>query len=113
MVLAGIRELAKWLGCRDDQAQDVVKSEPSAKLAMSRRGLFRAAGAVAAGSLFSFGSEPADAYEVRLVSYPVLVTRSPALVSFSAMLKERYTAESIDRLVYGDSLAIWLPPESS
>lgn len=56
MILATLRDLAKTLGCRPDQADDVVRSEPSARAALSRRGLFKAAGAVAAGSAFGFGA---------------------------------------------------------
>lgn len=57
MIIATLRELAKTLGCAIHQAEDVVRSEESARVALSRRGLFRAAGAVAAGSMFSFTPE--------------------------------------------------------
>jgi len=52
MILGTLRDLARTLGCRPDQADDVVRSEPSARAALSRRGLFKAAGAVAAGVAF-------------------------------------------------------------
>lgn len=54
MILATLRDLACTLHCRPDQAEDVLRSEPSARAALSRRGLFKAAGAVAAGSAFGF-----------------------------------------------------------
>lgn len=44
-------QLARLLAVRDDQIEEVVRSESSARAALSRRGLFQAAGAVAAGSL--------------------------------------------------------------
>lgn len=53
MLIATLRDLAKTLGCRPDQADDVVRSEPSARAALSRRGLFKATGAVAAGTCFA------------------------------------------------------------
>lgn len=57
MILATLCDLARTIGCRPDQADDVVRSEPSARAALSRRGLFQAAGAVAAG--VAFGDVPA------------------------------------------------------
>jgi hypothetical protein len=53
MILATLRDLARALHCRPDQADDVLRSGPSARAALSRRGLFKAAGAVAAGVAFS------------------------------------------------------------
>lgn len=49
IILAGIRELARTLGCAAHQAATVVREERSARAALSRRGFFRAAGAVAGG----------------------------------------------------------------
>ncbi len=49
VVLAGLRELARTLGCGAHQAEDAVREERSARAALSRRGFFLAAGAVAAG----------------------------------------------------------------
>ncbi len=46
-----LRVLAETLRCREDQAEEVMRSEASARAALSRRGLFVAAGAVAAGAL--------------------------------------------------------------
>jgi hypothetical protein len=42
------------LGVRRDLALDALHSERAAKAALSRRGLFAAAGAMATGSVFSF-----------------------------------------------------------
>ncbi len=51
IVRATLQDLAKLLGVKESQL-DVVKEEKSAKAALSRRGLFQAVGAVAAGTLF-------------------------------------------------------------
>lgn len=59
-MLATLRDLAEALGCASHQAEDVVRSEESARVALSRRGLFKAAGAVAIGSAFSFGAPASD-----------------------------------------------------
>lgn len=57
IILATLRDLARTLACREEQL-DIVKDDRSARAAFSRRGLFQAAGAVAAGSLFSFDAVP-------------------------------------------------------
>lgn len=49
VIIAGIRELARTLGCALHQTDDVVREERSARAALGRRGFFRAVGAVAAG----------------------------------------------------------------
>lgn len=47
----GLESLAKMLGIRRDLAEDALHSERAAKVVLSRRNLFAAAGAMAAGSL--------------------------------------------------------------
>jgi hypothetical protein len=55
VILATLRDLARALGCREDQAPDVVHSAASARATLSRRALLgasvAAAGAVATGSV--------------------------------------------------------------
>lgn len=53
MLLATLRDLAKTLRCTTAQAADVVLDERSARASFDRRGLFRAAGAVAGGVCFA------------------------------------------------------------
>ena len=55
---ATIDTLAKVLAVRPGQAEDVVRSERSARAAFDRRGLFRAAGAVAVGVAFGDAVAP-------------------------------------------------------
>ena len=49
-----IEVLAKMFGVRVDQAEDAMRSERGYHAALSRRDLFAAGGALAAGSVFSF-----------------------------------------------------------
>lgn len=49
MIIATLRDLARTLRCTTEQAEDVVRDERSARASFARRGLFRAAGAVAGG----------------------------------------------------------------
>ncbi len=56
IIRATVTELGKLLGCQPHQTEEVVRSEPSAKLALSRRGLFQGLGAVAASTLVSVPS---------------------------------------------------------
>jgi hypothetical protein len=96
MILASIRQLAKTLGVREDQAEDVLHSEKSARAAISRRGLFKAAGAVAAGTLFSQYVNPLDGYEFRIGAYGNIACASPrALTTFDALLKEIYSQDIV------------------
>lgn len=98
IVRATLDGLAKFLGAEPHQAE-VVYSEKSARAAFSRRGLFKAAGAVAAGTLFAdvLPVDPSEAYELRLVTYPQFV------VSYSEMLKESYSDDRIRRLLFPDN----------
>jgi hypothetical protein len=50
---ATLDTLAYVLKCGGHQAEDVVRDERSARASFTRRGLFRAAGAVAAGTMFA------------------------------------------------------------
>lgn len=49
-----LRQFAKLLGLPVHQAEDALYSERSARAVLSRRSLFAAAGALAAGTAFSF-----------------------------------------------------------
>ena len=93
---AGLDALTKLLGAEPHQ-QDVVFSEASAKRALagplSRRGLFRAAGAVAAGTLF-VDAVPATPAQI-----------GSTLVQFDDFLKKRWTDKNIEHLMFVSSVA--------
>lgn len=74
-----IDALCKLLGIREDQAEDALRSERAAREALTRRSFFGVAGALAAGTAFSFAApvDTAAAYDVRLLSYPILVCSKP------------------------------------
>ena len=92
---------AKLLGIRPDQAEEALRSERAAKHVVSRRSFFGAAGALATGAIFSFGGVVAeDAYEVRLVSYPMLVSPTPHVVTFDSALKRIYTDTAVESLFW-------------
>ncbi len=57
IVRATLQDLAKLLGVGEHQL-DVMHEEKSAKAALSRRGLFKAVGAVTAGTLFAEFQHP-------------------------------------------------------
>jgi hypothetical protein len=68
VILATFRELARALGCQEDQAPDVMRSAASARATLSRRALLgalaTAAGAVETGASFSFAAPaPAGSYQ--------------------------------------------------
>jgi hypothetical protein len=93
IIRATLDKLAGVLACREDQAEDVLRSEASARASFSRRGLFKAAGAVAAGVVLAeaLPEDPSEGYEFRLTTYPQLVNRAPSsLRSLDAFLKERW-----------------------
>lgn len=50
--MSALQKLAKMLGVGEHQAEDAMHSERAAKAALSRRNLFAAAGALAAGTVF-------------------------------------------------------------
>lgn len=50
--------LARMLGIKPHQAEDALHSEHAARAVLSRRDLFAAGGAMAAGSAFSFAPPP-------------------------------------------------------
>jgi hypothetical protein len=78
VVRSTIDGLAKFLGAESHQAE-VVYSERSARAALSRRGLFKAAGAVAAGVAFVeiVGEEVALATPREVVCPPPPALRYP------------------------------------
>jgi hypothetical protein len=54
--MGALATLARMLGVGAHQAEDALQSERAARAALSRRDLFAAAGALAAGSAFSFAA---------------------------------------------------------
>lgn len=50
-----LNALARLLGIKPDHAEDALHSERAARAVLTRRNLFAAGGALAAGSVFSFG----------------------------------------------------------
>jgi hypothetical protein len=52
----GLGVLARILGIKPDLAEDALHSERAARAVLTRRNLFAAGGALAAGSVFSFGA---------------------------------------------------------
>lgn len=50
--MSALQKLARMLGVGEHQAEDAMHSERAAKAALSRRNLFAAAGALAAGTVF-------------------------------------------------------------
>ena len=79
---ATLDTLARALRVRPDQAEEVARSDASARAAFDRRGLFRAAGAVAAG--VAFGDVVPDpftgfAYDVRTYVGGIVDARPAAL----------------------------------
>ena len=91
MILATLRDLAKQLRCREDQAETVVSSEASARVALSRRALFQASGAVAAGSLFSFAS-PVEHAVLGLTGRRAGMSM---LSTFDALMKQAYSQDIV------------------
>jgi hypothetical protein len=77
VILSTLRDLARTLGCGDHQAEAVVREERSARAAMSRRGLFKAAGAVAAGVVLA---EFAPAPESMLTNLDGWIARDQSLL---------------------------------
>lgn len=60
---SALKTLASMLGVRSDLAEGAMHSERAAKAVLSRRNLFAAAGAMAAGSVFMPVSAPTLAHE--------------------------------------------------
>lgn len=54
--MSALQKFARMLGLGDDQAEDALRSESAARAVLSRRNLFAAGAALAAGSAFSFAA---------------------------------------------------------
>lgn len=70
--------LARLIGCREDQAEELLASPEHARqaeLRISRRGLFLGVGAVAGGSAFSF-ADPFDDERARVLRMAQLIVGS-------------------------------------
>lgn len=63
-----IQTLAKMLGLSRDDAEASMHSERAARAVLTRRNLFAAGAAMAAGSAFSFGA-PVDPMRAALVAW--------------------------------------------
>lgn len=64
--------LSKLLGIREDQAEDVLKSERAARHSLTRRSFFGVAGLLTAGTAFSFAA-PSAAAEVVIAGRPLWI----------------------------------------
>jgi hypothetical protein len=113
---ATISTLARCLGVRDDQAESVLQSEASARAALSRRGLFRAAGAVAAGVAFGDVVVPAES-RVAGECIEIVFACGPAPGADSAewwpdhnALASLLSRDAIVKALIGERGAIVLPP---
>ncbi len=103
IIRATLDKLAGVLACREDQAEEVLRSEASARASFSRRGLFKAAGAVAAGVVLAdaLPEDPAEGYEFR-----IRAVRGPTFVDprvkaqWDAYFKDVYRPERVEKLVY-------------
>lgn len=62
-MMSALQTLGRMLGVRSDLAEDAMHSERAAKAVLSRRNLFAAAGAMAAGAVFVPVSAPFLAHE--------------------------------------------------
>jgi hypothetical protein len=103
IIRAALDKLAGVLACREDQAEDVLRSEASARASFSRRGLFKAAGAVAAGVVLADAvpEDLTEGYEFRLRAYRQLCFSQPStLRSLDTFLKERWSKDRGEALVY-------------
>ena len=60
--MTALSTLARLLGIRPELAEDAIRSERAAKVALTRRSLMLSAGAMAAGTVFSFGA-PMSVFE--------------------------------------------------
>lgn len=61
--MKALERFATMVGLRPDLAEDALHSEGAARAVLSRRNLFAAGAAMAAGSAFSFG----QAYDVQTI----------------------------------------------
>lgn len=66
--------LARMLGIKPELAEDALHSERAARAVLTRRNLFAASGALAAGSVFSFGAAAESAIVVSGYTSSYVVT---------------------------------------
>lgn len=88
--MTALATLAKLLGVRQDLAEDALHSERAARAVLTRRSLLAAAGAMASGTVFGFGSPGRW-----VIYYPIgteIQHRGP-LVFFYAGLGEPFVFE--------------------
>jgi hypothetical protein len=107
--------LAKMLGVRRDQAEDAIHSERAARVTLNRRG-FLLAGATAGAALATgaIWSIPGPIAEVKVGGRAVVsaVDTKRGLVTFDSLLKELYTGEQVDSMLFRESpLLRMLPTE--
>lgn len=106
MISAALESFARLLGIKDDQAEDALTSERVARH-VTRRGFLGAAGALVGGTLFSFGTEEPRTLFLREDG---TWHGGSSLTRFDAFLKERYSADRVEELVWrGDPFFALLP----
>ncbi len=104
IIRATLDKLAGVLACREDQAEDVLRSEASARASFSRRGLFKAAGAVAAGVVL-FEPPPllvTGARHAFVATADVVVEvpiPSAAWMNLEALLRDYYSGDRVRNLL--------------
>ena len=106
IIRATLDKLAGVLACREDQAEDVLRSEASARASFSRRGLFKAAGAVAAGMVLADAvpEDLTEGYEFRLRSYAQLCFSQPStLRGLDEFLKERWSEKHVEAMMFPEA----------
>jgi hypothetical protein len=85
--MTALSALARMLGIRSELAEDAMRSERAARAVLSRRSLFAAAGAMAAGAAFSFGGPVADMRWVWVSSTALYTTAPGFLPAMSVTVK--------------------------
>ena len=102
--------LARLVGCREDQAEELLASPEHARqasLRISRRGLFLGVGAVAGGSAFSF-ADPFDDERARVLRMATRIVRS----YMDQRLVSSYGVEcaSLDPAIRTLNVRVWVRP---
>ncbi len=104
IIRATLDKLAGVLACREDQAEDVLRSAASARASFSRRGLFKAAGGVAAGCVL-FEPPPLLVTGARhaFVATADIIVEVPvppaSWASLSSLLREAYAGKTTAELL--------------
>lgn len=100
---ATLDTLANMLRCRGDQAEDVVRSERSARASFNRRGLFQAAGAVAAGTLFADELYAGYTFDIRAVNGWIGYTGAAAQSAAERFFVEMARRVLVEKVLFGSA----------